>query len=294
MKTLSLLLLSLGLLPCSADLPAQAPAPQVQEAYSTQDALKDATAAYHILSHVNPLYSRIKYPELRDDDELPVPEQIRQITQKIRPYSARLRQLPPEQLKQVCMLADAILWQSDWIVRDYCSEVVPDIAFEWLDRGFEELGTCAVLVKKRLDCPTATAEEKSAWNELILELGGEAVLELPDKLLQERWAKDYKTALTFYKEFCAATTEQNEAVCLRKLAEQAEVLEYFCQGGEMELLRVNALVSAFEEALDTMGDESPFPRPILPKKRRTPARMQALEPFFTAIPALKPLLFDTK
>ena len=130
MKTLSLLLLSLGLLPCSADLPAQAPAPQVQEAYSTQDALKDATAAYHILSHVNPLYSRIKYPELRDDDELPVPEQIRQITQKIRPYSTRLRQLPPEQLKQVCMLADAILWQSDWIVRDYCSEVVPDIEFE--------------------------------------------------------------------------------------------------------------------------------------------------------------------
>ena len=294
MKTLSLLLLSLGLLPCSADLPAQAPAPQVQEAYSTQDALKDATAAYHILSHVNPLCCRIKYPELRDDDELPVPEQIRQITQKIRPYSARLRQLSPEQLKQVCMLADAILWQSDWIVTDYCSEVVPDIAFEWLDRGFEELGTCAGLVKKRLDCPTATAEEKSAWYELIQELGGEAVLELPDKLLQERWAKDYKTALTFYKEFSAATTEQNEAVCLRKLAEQAEVLEYFRKGGEMELLRVNALVSAFEEALDTMGDESPFPRPILPKKRRTPARMQALEPFFTAIPALKPLLFDTK
>ena len=294
MKTLSLLLLSLGLLPCSADLPAQAPAPQVQESYSTQDALKDATAAYHILSHVNPLYCRIKYPELRDDDELPVPEQIRQITQKIRPYSARLRQLPPEQLKQVCMLADAILWQSDWIVRDYCSEVVPDIEFEWLDWGFEELGTCAGLVKKRLDCPTATAEEKSAWYELIQELGGEAVLELPDKLLQERWAKDYKTALTFYKEFCAATTEQNEPVCLRKLAEQAEVLEYFRKGGEMELLRVNALVSAFEEALDTMGDESPFPRPILPKKRRTPARMQALEPFFTAIPTLKPLLFDTK
>ena len=294
MKTLSLLLLSLGLLPCSADLPAQAPAPQVQEAYSTQGALKDATAAYHILSHVNPLYCRIKYPELRDDDELPVPEQIRQITQKIRPYSARLRQLPPEQLKQVCMLADAILWQSDWIVRDYCSEVVPDIAFEWLNWGFEELRISAGLVKDRLDSPSATAEEKAAWRELLNELGGEAALELPDKLLKERWAKDYKTALTFYKEFCAAATEKKEAVCLRKLEEQAEVLEYFRQGGKIELLRVNALVSEFEDALATMKDDSPFPRPILPKKRRTPARMQALEPFFSAIPALKPLLFDTK
>ncbi len=290
----SLLLLSLGLLPCSAAIPAQVPPPQVQEAYSTQDALKDATEAYHILSHVNPLCCRIRYPRLRDDDELPVPEQIRQITQKIRPYSARLRQLPPEQLKQVCMLADAILWQSNWIVRDYCSEVVPDIAFEWLNWGFEELRICAGLVKDRLDSPAATAEEKSAWYELIQELGGEAALELPDKLLQERWAKDYKTALTFYKEFCAAATEKNEEVCLRKLEEQADVLEYFRQGGEMELLRVNALVSAFEEALDTMRDESPFPRPILPKKRRTPARMQALEPFFSAIPELKPLLFDTK
>ena len=294
MKTLSLLLLSLGLLPCSADLPAQAPAPQVQEAYSTQDALKDATAAYHILSHVNPLFFIIKYPALRDEDALPVPEQIRQITQKIRPYSTRLRQLPPEQLKQVCMLADAILWQSNWIVTDYCTEVVPDIAFEWLNRGFEELRICAGLVKDRLDSPSATSEEKAAWRELLNELGGEASLELPDKLLQERWAKDYKTALTFYKEFCAAATEKNEAMCLRKLEEQAEVMEYFRKGGEMELLRVNALVSAFEEALDTMRNESPFPRPILPKRRRTPARMQALEPFFTTMPALKSLLLNSK
>lgn len=294
MKTLPLLLLSLGILPCSADLPAQAPAPQVQVAYSTQDALKDATAAYHILSHVNPLCCSIKYPALRDEEDLPVPEQIRQITQKIRPYSTRLRQLPPEQLKQVCMLADAILWQSDWIYTGYCTEVLPDIQFEWLDWGFEELANCARLIKDRLNAPGATDEEKAAWLELLQELGGTASLEIPDRLLNERWAKDYKTALTFYKEFCAATTEKNEAMCLRKLNEQAEVLAYFRQSGDVELLRVNALVAAFEEALDTMKDASPFPRPILPKKRRTPARMQALEPFFTAIPALKPLLFDTK
>ena len=163
-----------------------------------------------------------------------------------------------------------------------------------MDWGFEELATCSHLIRQQLDSTTATAEEKSAWYELIQELGGEAVLGLPDKLLQERWAKDYKTALTFYKEFSAATTEQNEAVCLRKLAEQAEVLEYFRKGGETELLRVNALVAAFVEALDTMKDASPFPRPILSEKYCTPARMQALEPFFTALPALKSLLLDTK
>ena len=294
MKTLPVLLLCLGLLPCSADTPAKAPAPQVQAAYTTADALRDATAAFHVLSQVNTLCGSMSYPGLRDEDELPVPEQIRQITQKVRPYCARLRQLPPEQLKQVCMLTDAILWQSDWIVRDYCSAIVPDIEFEWLDWGFEELATCASLIRRRLDTPSATAEEKAAWLELLQELGGTASLEIPDRLLNERWAKDYKTALTFYKEFCAATTEQNEAVCLRKLAEQAEVLAYFRQSGDVELLRVNALVAAFEEALDTMKDASPFPRPILSEKYCTPARMQALEPFFTALPALKSLLLDTK
>ena len=294
MKTFPVLLLCLGLLPCSAVTPAQAPAPQVQAAYTTADALRDTTAAYHILCRVNSLISNITYPALRDEDALPVPEQIQQITQELRPYCARLRQLPPEQLKQVCVLTDAVLWQSDWIITSYCTEVIPDIAFEWLDWGFEELATCASLIRRRLNTPSATAEEKAAWRELLQEFGGTASLEIPDRLLNERWAKDYKTALTFYQEFCTAAAEKDEATCLKMLNEQAEVLAYFRQSGDVELLRVNALVAAFEEALDTMKDASPFPRPILPKKHRTPARIQALEPFFTALPALKSLLLDTK
>ena len=294
MKTLPLLLLCLGLFPCSADTPAQAPTRQMQEAYTTADALRDTTAAYHILSRVNSLISNITYPALRDEDELPTHEQIRQLTQKLRPHCARLRQLPPEQLLQVCMLADAVLWQSDWIYTGYCTEVLPDIQFEWLDWGFEELANCASLIKDRLNDPGATDEEKAAWRELLQELGGTASLEIPDRLLNERWAKDYKTALSFYQEFCTAAAEKDEATCLKKLGEQAKVLAYFRQSGDVELLRVNALVAAFEKALDTMKDASPFPRPILPRKHRTPARMQALEPFFTALPALKSLLLDTK
>ena len=295
MKTLTLLLLSLGILPCSADTPTQAPNQQVQmTVYSTADALQDATAAFHILSRVNPLCCSMKYPTLRDEDELPVDEQIRQLTQKLRPHCARLRQLPPEQLLQVCMLTDAVLWQSDWIYTGYCTEVLPDIEFEWLDWGFEELANCASLIKDRLNAPGATDEEKAAWGELLQELGGAASLEIPGRLLNERWAKDYKTALIFYKEFCTAAAEEDEATSLKMLGEQAEVLEYFRQSGDIELLRVNALVAAFEEALDTMKDKSPFPRPILPEKYCTPARMQALEPFFTALPALKSLLLDTK
>jgi hypothetical protein len=48
MKTLLLLLLSFGILPCSADLPALAPTRQVQAAYSTQQALNDALSLYRL------------------------------------------------------------------------------------------------------------------------------------------------------------------------------------------------------------------------------------------------------
>ena len=70
------------------------------------------------------------------------------------------------------------------------------------------------------------------------------------------------------------------------------MLEYFRQGGEMELLRVSGLVEGFREALRTLGKESPFPRPVLPVKRRTAARMAALQPFYTTLPELRNLLLE--
>lgn len=225
----------------------------------------------------------------------PQAEYIRKITQEIRPAIARLRTLPPEQLQQVCLLADAILWQRDWIEVTYCTEINPDIAFEWMDYGFELLDCYTDSIRKRLHSQATPVTEKAAWLELLQEFGGEAALELPGKLLQQRWAKDYKTALGFFKEICAAATEPNEAACLAKLREQAEVLEYFRQGGEMELLRINGLVEGFREALSTLttlAKNSPFPHPVLPEHHRTAARMAALEPFFTALPELRNLLLE--
>lgn len=225
----------------------------------------------------------------------PQEEYIRKITQEIRPGIARLRVLPPEQLQQVCLLADAILWQRDWIVVTYCTEINPDIEFEWMDYGFELLDCYTDSIRKRLHSKSTPEAEKAAWHELLQEFGGEAAMELPGKLLQQRWAKDYKTALGFFTEICSAAAEKDEAVCLAKLREQAEVLEYFRQGGEMELLRVNGLVEGFREALSTLttlAKNSPFPRPVLPVKRRTAARMAALEPFFTALPELRNLLLE--
>ena len=294
MRLLAFLLFCLALLPCTAALPAKSGMMKEQAACSPENALQDALAVYHILCKVNPLCSQMEHTGSGKDENAPIHEQIHHFTQQIRPHCARLRQLPPEQLKQICMLTDAILWQHDWIIRNYCSEVMEDIAFEWLEWGFEELDICATIINRRLGSPTTTAEEKAAWLELLNELGGVEALSLPKSLLQERWARDYKTALTFYKEFCAAASEQDEATCLQMLKEQAVVVDYLRQNGDLELLRVNELVAAFASALETMKKESPFPRPILSESLRSTTRMQALEPFFTTLPALKPLLFGTK
>ena len=261
MKLLPFLLV-FALLPCSADAVQQAPAPQVQAAYTTQAALNDVMTVYDGLNRIiSNMYG----------DE-PQAEYIRKITQEIRPGIARLRVLPPEQLQQVCLLADAILWQRGWIEVTYCTEINPDIEFEWMDYGFELLYSYTDNISKRLHSKSTPEAEKAAWHMLLQEFGGESALELPGMLLQQRWAKDYKTALGFFKEVCAAAAEKDEAACLEKLREQAEVLEYFRQGGEMELLRVSGLVEGFREALRTLGKESPFPRPVLPEHRRTAAR----------------------
>ncbi len=277
MKTLLLLLLSFGILPCSADLPAQAPAPQVQEAYSTQQALDDVLSLYR-------LYFAGKSINIHLYEGENLPHGLQLLTKSIHPKCEKLRQLSSEQLRQVCMLADAILWQSAWIEDELMVEHGIDTDLDEMDiiHGFEKLAVEAEWLR---------SIEKSPEREALLrEFGGEATLDLPARLLQERWAKDYKTAFTFYKEFCAAACEADETTALSKLRGQAEVLSYFQKGGELEMLRVNSLAHTYINFM--LYDVGELPSPA--RNLLTPARMQALEPFFTAIPALKPLLFDTK
>ena len=270
-------LLCFGILPGSADLPAQTPTQQVQAAYSTQDALKDALDLYK-------LYFRSKGINIHLYEGESLPAGLQMLTRAIHPWCARLRQLPPEQLRQVCMLADAILWQKEWIKDELMVEHGIDTDRDEMDiiHGFEKLAVEAEWLR---------SIEKSPEREALLrEFGGEATLDLPARLLQERWAKDYKTALTFYKEFCAAACEADETTALSKLREQAEVLAYFQKGGDLEMIRINNLARTYVDFM--LFDVELLPK--IPKNQLTPARMQALEPFFTALPALKSLLLDTK
>lgn len=216
----------------------------------------------------------------------------------IRPACARLRTLPPARIKELCLLADAVQWQRDWVYEMYLAEHESDSTPDGDSaQGLELLASEADNLRRWLSDKRVAAERKAALRELVQELGGEQILAYPEKWLDERLACDYKTALQFFKDLCAAASTEDEAQSLALLKEQTEVLNYFAAKGEEERLRVNELSQAFREALMVLWTEkyippTPYPNPIMPESLRTPERLQALQPFFDKMPALETLLLQ--
>ena len=257
-----------------------------------------------VYESLNLLYSPCDY--LTEDGKKNVIAEaaIWQAVTEIRPHVERLQQLSPAQVLQLCMLADAILWQQDWLHGVFLGELGWEMECS-LEQGFERLENLAGYVKNRLSSPAVSESEKAAWRELLTLLGGEHVLALPQQLLHQRWAKDYKTALSFFKDLCAAVGTEDEATALRLLAEQAEVMAYLVQGEE-EHIRVSYLLNTFHQSVTKLrehariiaefrpdsrtAEPAPYVAPVLPLHLRTEARMNALQPFLHTFPKLRELL----
>lgn len=275
MKKLPLILLALTLFPCSAQA-EPVPAPQqVQTTLTTEQALSDVRTVYAQLS---PLEDRAYHPTA---------EQIRRIAQQIRPACDRLRRLPPDRLTQVCLLADAIMWQSDWMEGELTGGGCDD---ESAQVGLELLCCVATNIRRQLarsSTPEATAQ---ALLELVDTLGGMKALDLPGKLYDCRMARDYATVYEFLHGFCTAATAADDATCIALLVEQKHALDYLMQQDGIEQLRVKHLTAAFRRILISNIGTHEFSLPVLPEALRSEARMQALEPFFTTLPALRELI----
>lgn len=217
------------------------------------------------------------------------PATIRAATATLRPLCAQLQALPAPQLRQLCLLADAIIWQRDWLYCTYLAE--HGITLDPIDAlGLEVLAQLADNATHRLQSPATTAEEKAAWAGLLSLFGGKAALAAPRALLSARRGKDYKTALAFFKDLCAATALPDEAQSLQRIREQARVLDYLLQGGEAARLRLTHLLTSFDQARQNLHRdgllppaETAAPRPL------SIARAQALEPLYTRLPALREL-----
>ena len=244
--------------------------------------LDDAMAVYYELKYLA-LASRLTADDVRYTAEM------------IRPHCLSLGQLPPETRHELIMLADAVLWQGKWMNDTYLEECVGRrLSYEIVSGdGLDTLERLSEKCKQLLTDTETEPELISAIQEVLQILGGPEMLNRPEKLLQYRWAKDYKTALVFFKELCAAASQQDEQTALAALREQREVLEYFQSGGKWETMRDNALANQFRDTLVIAGTfKHPFGSTVVPAELRSAARMQALAPFLDTLPALRELLLQ--
>lgn len=212
----------------------------------------------------------------------------------IRPCCKMLQSLPPERAKELLLLADAVLWQSQLLSNVYLGEFGIECEAPF-DVGLLDLSHSAKLVKEVLRGRKAVSPEvESVLRELVQLVGGEQVLDYPAAWHDEQRCENYETALHFYKDFCAAASTGNEAQAIAKLKDLKKTLAGFAAKGEAEIWRIHKLSHFFHATLvELQKDELyPFPKPMLPEKYRTPARMRALQPFTDTLPSLKILLYQ--
>ena len=252
---------------------------------------EQADAVFHAMT-VAPSY--IVLEPLLDYEDEQLLQIFRESMEEIRPCCEMLRSLPPERVKELFLLANAALWQGDWVFSMYLSELGGEHD-EPMMAGWENMAYTAALLHQVKSGERAVSPEVTAAVQEFFEMvGGEVVLSYIEKWRDEQLAQDYKTALQFYKDLCAAASEKDETTALQLIEEQVDVMAYFVKKGQGEIWRVNKLAMSFHEALkeaEARGYKCvPYPSPVLPAELRTEKRMKALQPFFDTFPVLREML----
>lgn len=257
--------------------------------------LQDVAFVFSGLAALNAYYNENYYSDAAADK--PSVEArvayLKETTEKLRPACERLRALPADELLQLVLLADAIAWQRDWVIDSYKS-AHSDVIIPEHKSGLEILVTLSYTIRRKLSYSSTSQEEVDALLSLLSLFGGVDSLLLPSQLLDQRIAKDYKTAYYFFADFVAATQLTDEEACLRRLAELAPLLDYLLQGGEADCLRVAALADAYAYALRRVHGKAPKHLPLLPAESPESEREKALNAFFDKLPALRHLFCGIK
>lgn len=255
----------------------------LQAATPMQAHLCDVMEVYGELVRVHAAYRACADAPL---NEAACAEVVKAATQRLRPLCARLRALPPDELRQLCLLADAIEWQANW-VRDTYKSTHAETAIQPYPRGLEIVAELSESIMNKLSRASTSQEHMDALLELLSLFGGVDYLPLPRCLLNHRIAKDYKTAYNFFEEFRAACALTDDAACINRLNELMPVLDYLLQGGEADRIRVGFLAYAY-------STEMPGLKLIIEMRDVEPAtetsamkRHAALQPFFEKLPELE-------
>ena len=297
MKALATFLLALTpLLPVTAadSEPACAVA---NEAVTEEALLADVLTVYEALSVCPRPEYLIKFQEQEDINI------FRESAEKIRPIVARLQQLPVEDVKAACLLADSIIYQREWMYGVYLGEfgyacVAPcDTGLRAVSTLFENV---LYYLQPNSGISPATRETLEAF---VAACGGVQAMNAvalweADARSEQDNEREFLAALDFFKDFCVAVSTENEEQCLLQLATLSKQLQQLRGGQNAELLRINYLVLQFRSTLiklwtDVCLPPEPYPNPVLPLSWRTEARMRALQSFFEQLPNLRSLILDT-
>ena len=273
--------------PCSFASPASYNLPQQSVTSSSMEIhLRDVLCAYDSLKKLSDCY------RLYDSKALPHSQLVATIkttTDALRPICSRLSSVPADEIKQVVMLADAIIWQADWVDGMYHAEYELDVP-ESGACGLELLRELRGLIVESIQYPLTPHDESEAWCELAALFGGEPVMTQASYWLDERLAKDYKTAYYFLKDFTAALAMEDGAASAQLLQELVPTLAYLLQGGESDRLRMMYLTLAFSNTLRSvrlaMGDTSQS----LVSVPQMNARREVLVELTKQLPALQSLI----
>lgn len=296
MKALATFLLALTpLLPVTAadSEPACAVA---NEAVTEEALLADVLTVYEALSVCPRPEYLIKFQEQEDINI------FRESAEKIRPIVAHLQQLPVEDVKAACLLADSIIYQREWMYDvylgefGYACEAPGDTGLRAVSTLFEKV---LYYLQRNSGISPATRETLEAF---VAACGGVQAMNAvalweADARSEQENGREYLAALAFFKAFCAAVSTENEEQSLLMLANRSLQLQQLSGGKNAELLRLNYLVPTFRSALIELWSEmcqppKPYPNPVLPQALRTETRMRALQSFFEQLPNLRTLVLD--
>ena len=297
MKILATFVLTLAPLMASGAQNYAAAYTITNEAATEEAVLADVMTVYDALPH----YSIFFW--LEQDEEQLIIKHFQETCDKIRPIIAHLQQLPVEDVKAACLLADSIIYQREWMYGVYLGE----FGYEFEAPGDTGLRAVSNLFEKVLHylqpnsgISPATRETLEAF---VAACGGVQAMNAvalweADARSEQDNEREYLAALDFFKDFCAAVSTENEEQCLLQLATLSKQLQQLRGGQNAELLRINYLVLQFRSTLiklwtDVCLPPEPYPNPVLPLSWRTEARMRALQSFFEQLPNLRSLILDT-
>lgn len=126
---------------------------------------------------------------------------VRKSMDSIRPCCEMLRALPPEQVKELVLLADAVLWQGQWLYGMYLGEFGIEVEAPF-DVGLWDLSHSARLLQQVLSGKKRVSPEvESLLRELVQLVGGEQVLTYPAPGVMNNCAGIIKRHFSFTKIF---------------------------------------------------------------------------------------------